>query len=365
LALLIGLLGRRAEAHDPFEITTDAHIAGEQMSLHVAMSLRTAGQACLPRGDGGGRRVAAADFAALRADFTSCASSFYLITAGGQPLPVEEARVALTVERDLDMRVSYPRPRRGPLVFDAVYLSRLTNPNAGVVLTVTGERTFLGQTVLRPDDARLSIPLDAEAGAGGSTAAPTPSFRRYLALGVRHILTGYDHLLFLLALLIACQGLRAVLGVITCFTAAHSVTLALAGLGLLTPPGRIVEPLIAATIVFVAAENLARRPATRARGRAGLYASTFLFGLCHGFGFAAALKETGLGSGGSSLALPLIAFNLGVEAGQISVAGILLPVLWRLRAVPAFARHGERILSLSIGAVGVYWFLQRTVLARL
>jgi hydrogenase/urease accessory protein HupE len=125
---------------------------------------------------------------------------------------------------------------------------------AGVVLTATGARTFLGQKVLRPDDAFRSS--DHRRG-GGARHAAAARFPRYARLGVEHILTGFDHLLFCSG----CWSPAAVphgRGIVTCFTVAHSVTLALAALDVVTLPSRVVEPLIAATIVFVGVENLIR-----------------------------------------------------------------------------------------------------------
>ena len=264
--------------------------------------------------------------------------------------------VDVTVENDLDIRVSYPRPVRSPLVFEAVHLPRLAaRAMAGVVLTATGARTFLGQKVLRPDDAVFEVPITAEAEAPGTP--PLPGFRAYLRLGVEHILTGVDHLLFLLGLLLVCRRFRTVAGIVTCFTVAHSVTLALAALGVVTLPPRVVEPLIAATIVIVGIENLVRGDEPKGR-----WLLTFAFGLVHGLGFAAALREIGLGAHGTSIAGPLVAFNLGVEIGQLAVAVPLLLVLWKLRAAsPKFARHGVRIVSSIVVGFGVVWLVQRLV----
>jgi hydrogenase/urease accessory protein HupE len=241
-------------------------------------------------------------------------------------------------------------------VFEATFLGRLPDPGYGAVLTVTGDRVFLGQQLLRAGDARLvvaAVPGDAAA----RPAAPAvPPASRYFALGVRHILTGADHLLFLLGLLIGCRRLRSMLGVVTCFTATHSLTLALAALGVVTLSPRIVEPFIAATIAFVGIENVLR--GDEPRGRLAL---TFAFGLVHGLGFASALRDTGLGAHGARLALPLLSFNLGVEAGQIAVAAPAWLLLWRLRASGTFSRAGVRWASLLVAGVGLYWLVERVM----
>jgi len=318
------------------------------------MSLLTAARLCFA-GAGARRTIEIPELRALWPALDDCARRFYRVTTGGEALALLDSHVDVTAENDLDIKLSYRRPARSPLVFEAVYLQRLaTHAMAGVVLTATGARTFLGQKVLRPDDAVFEIPITAEAEAPGTP--PLPGFRAYLRLGVEHILTGVDHLLFLLGLLVVCRRFRTVAGIVTCFTVAHSVTLALAALGVVTLPGRVVEPLIAATIVFVGVENLARGDEPKGR-----WLLTFAFGLVHGLGFAAALQQIGLGANGTSIVGPLVAFNLGVEIGQLAVAVPLLALLWKLRAVPAFARHGARAVSLIVVGFGIVWLVQRLV----
>jgi hydrogenase/urease accessory protein HupE len=354
VAIVCALAGTPARAHDPFEITTDAHVSGDRMALHTTMSLLTAGRICFTGADAR-KTIAPTEFPALRPALDDCARRFFRVTAGGETLAVLDARLAVTVEDDLDSKLSYRRPARSPLVLDAVYLQRLAGrAAAGVVLTATGTRTFLGQKVLRPDDTAFAIPITAEAEAPGTP--PLPGFRGYARLGVEHILTGVDHLLFLLGLLVACRQVRTVAAIVTCFTLAHSVTLALAALDVVTLPSRVVEPLIAATIVFVGVENLIRGDEPKGR-----WFLTFAFGLVHGLGFAGALKEVGLGANGMSIAGPLIAFNLGVEIGQLAVAVPLLLVLWKLRALPAFARYGAKTVSSIVAVVGLVWLAQRLV----
>ena len=183
--------------------------------------------------------------------------------------------------------------------------------------------------------------------------APGPSLRQggFLRLGVEHILTGYDHLLFLAALLLPGGRLVTLLKIITAFTAAHSITLALAVLGVVTIPGRLVECVIAASIVWVALENvlLARAPSRR-------WLVSFLFGLVHGFGFASTLTTLDLPS--RNLALALLGFNLGVEAGQALVVALLLPLLLWIRRWQWEPRL-VRAASLTVAAVGFAWFVER------
>jgi hydrogenase/urease accessory protein HupE len=164
-------------------------------------------------------------------------------------------------------------------------------------------------------------------------------------------------LLFLFALLVVCRRFRSIFAIVSCFTLAHSLTLALATLDLVTLPGAFVEAAIAASIIYVGAENLWRRGAEPA----GRWALTFVFGLVHGFGFASVLRELGVGAGRQGLLMPLFTFNLGVEAGQVLIACVVLPVVWRLRKNETFVRRGIPVLSGVVVVAGIYWLLDRTL----
>lgn len=185
---------------------------------------------------------------------------------------------------------------------------------------------------------------------------------KFLKLGVAHIFLGYDHIAFLLALILAVPfggkafdpdgrlGLIELLKTVTAFTIAHSLTLILAALELVSLPTRLVEAGIAATIVYVAVENLvSKSPAHRWR-------LTFAFGLVHGFGFAGVLRELGLPTEG--LVRCLLSFNVGVEAGQVAIVLAALPVaLWLGRW-----KHGARaktVLAVLIGLFGTAWLVER------
>jgi hypothetical protein len=170
-------------------------------------------------------------------------------------------------------------------------------------------------------------------------------------LGIEHILTGYDHLLFLLGLVLVGGRLRALLITVTAFTLAHSLTLALAALGAWTPSPALVEPAIALSIAYVGIENWFVRDA----GRRWLI--TFPFGLIHGFGFAGALGEISLPSG--QVPLALAAFNLGVEAGQLAVLAAVLPAVLWLGRREWFAQGGMKAASAAIATAGLIWFVSR------
>jgi len=177
---------------------------------------------------------------------------------------------------------------------------------------------------------------------------------RFLVEGVRHIFQGPDHIAFVVGLLLLGGGLRRLLKIVTAFTAAHSITLAAATLGLLQPPSRLVEPAIALSIVCIGIENLRHRPGMRDR-RALL---AFCFGLVHGFGFASVLRETGLPSG--ALGWSLASFNLGVEMGQAAIVLSLAPVLaWVRRASVCASWRVAFAGSWVIVCAGGYWFAER------
>jgi hypothetical protein len=173
---------------------------------------------------------------------------------------------------------------------------------------------------------------------------------QYFKLGVKHIFLGYDHIAFLLALLFV-KRFADLLKIITAFTVAHTITLALAVLQIVRIPPQLVEVGIAVTIMYVAAENLWKQD------HAYRWLLTFGFGLVHGFGFAGVLRELGLPSGG--LARSLLSFNLGVEAGQIVIVGALWPLLWWLNR-QAVATSLRIVVSLLIFLLGAAWFLERT-----
>jgi hydrogenase/urease accessory protein HupE len=172
-----------------------------------------------------------------------------------------------------------------------------------------------------------------------------------LKLGVEHILTGWDHLLFLLGLILVAGRLRTLVGVVTAFTLAHSITLALAALSVFAPSPRFVEPAIALSIMYVGIENFFARDA-RKRWRI-----TFPFGLVHGFGFAGALREISLPR--PQVPIALVTFNAGVELGQLAVLLVALPLVLSARHARWFGDRGVKALSAVIAVAGGVLFALR------
>lgn len=173
----------------------------------------------------------------------------------------------------------------------------------------------------------------------------------FVRLGIEHIVTGYDHLIFLLGLVLVGGRLRSLLLVVTAFTVAHSISLGLAVLGIWAPSPRVVEPAIALSIAYVGVENWFVRNAARR------WLLTFPFGLVHGFGFAGALAEISLPK--HQVPLALASFNVGVEAGQIATLGLVLPTLLWLGHRPWFAARGVRTVSAAIALAGLAFFVAR------
>ncbi|MCK9688145.1 HupE/UreJ family protein [Scleromatobacter humisilvae] len=217
---------------------------------------------------------------------------------------------------------------------------------------------------------------DANADTASADDAPASSFFGFVREGVHHILIGYDHILFLLSLLLPAVWIRSavtdprtgvtrtrwvpsanlrlalanVLKVVTAFTVAHSITLALSVLDVVDPPSRWVESIIAASVVLAALNNIWPL-ISEARWKL-----TFVFGLVHGFGFASALKDAGLAKG--ALAGPLVGFNVGVEIGQLCIVALVLPVAWSLRGTRTY-RGAFAGGSLLIAGVAGLWLVQR------
>lgn len=362
-----------ARAHDPFSSSATAQVTTQNLVLTVAMA-QSAARDLLDKPAGVVQEgITDENFNRYHERFVQRALSLYSITAGGVTLRPIDSKASLSGENDVEFEVRYPAPTTGPLRFRALYLNQMEDGHVATLYVENAARDDLGWGYLEKETPILEVALPANVGArpAGSTALgvasaspaaphPTaPSFGSFLKLGIEHILTGYDHLLFLAGLLIACRRFSSMAGIITCFTIAHSITLALAALDVVSLPSRIVEPLIAASIVYVGIENLLRR-GEEPKGR---WALTFGFGLVHGFGFASVLKEIGLGAGGSSLLAPLFSFNLGVEVGQITIAALFLPILFQLRRLPRFVRYGPPIASSIVVLLGTYWLLQRTVFA--
>jgi len=245
-------------------------------------------------------------------------------------------------------------------------IAKVQRPGQDIVLSVLTPGSTPSAGAQRESGAASDAASAARPGERG--AEPERGRWQFLAEGVRHILTGYDHVLFLLCLLLPsvlrrtpagwqpverlAQAVWPVAGIVTAFTVAHSITLALAALKLVSLSPAFIEPAIAVTIILAALDNvLPIFPVRRV-------VVAFFFGLIHGFGFASVLAELNLPR--ADFAWALLQFNLGIEAGQLAIVLVATTVLFTLRRWPGYARvviGGGPAVAIAIGAL---WFIERT-----
>ena len=275
-----------------------------------------------------------------------------------------DLRLALFVSVSGDVERLSPvlsRPTKDAMV--QTWKVRVPGSLAGRQLRIEGLEKTLADALLRIDylDGRAwtqrLTPAAPQAVAPARPNAVSVA-KTYGALGVEHILSGFDHLLFVLGLIFLSRGTRRLFFAVTAFTFAHSLTLAAATLGLVHVPQKPIEAVIALSIVFVASEIVKLR-----EGRGGIAARApwlvaFAFGLLHGFGFAGALSEIGVPEG--SIPAALLFFNLGVEAGQIAfVALVLAGAAIVRRAWSPLPAWGRLVPPYLIGSLATFWLIQR------
>lgn len=235
---------------------------------------------------------------------------------------------------------------------------------AGTRVSIDGlNRTFTDALVrvAYADGTEFVTRLKADDSVTVIAAAPGPGAVAwtYFVLGVEHILLGIDHLLFVLALLLIIKGRGKLIGTISAFTLAHSITLTLASLGYVTLPGPPVEAVIALSIVLVAVEILRQQRGENPATARWPWLVAFTFGLLHGFGFAGALAEIGLPQ--KSVPLALLMFNVGVEAGQLLFVGAVLLLAAGLKRLPLRLPDWTQSLPpYAIGSVAMFWVLERS-----
>jgi len=341
-----------AKAHDPglSSLTIRQHTNSLQATLTLAVK-DAAQVADLDENHDG--TVSQAEFGRGQSQLETAVARAILIAADGKIVKDSFNHSRLDENNNIEVRLNFGAIGFSSLEIQSKIIASLSLGHRQYlqVQNSTGETLFEQLLSATEDSATVRMPH------AHATAAPLEavrSFPNFLSLGVKHILTGYDHLLFLFGLLLVARGFFSSLGIITSFTIAHSITLAVATLHLVQIPSRIVEPLIAASIVFVGAENLLRGDIPKARRMV-----PFGFGLIHGFGFASALQEAGIGSGTGGIVLPLFSFNLGVELGQIMVAAVALPIIWKLRENPMFITRWAPACSAAVVLLGSFWFVER------
>lgn len=351
-----------AFAHDPGISTVQATLHADRIEWVNGFAPADV-QLLLPPGARTDERWTELEFEAAREALHRLAPGLWEARAGDRVVAPRLVKVELAPGDALNFHLEFPRPDTPTLVVKARKLGELPSAHREFVIVTDERGSTLTKKLLSARDPVIEVPLAGGQSPSAATPAEpamgSPTFRGFVQLGIEHIWTGYDHVLFLLALLVVCRSFGSSFAIVSCFTVAHSLTLALATLNLINLPSRWVEPLIAASIVFVGAENLARR-GEEPHGR---WLLTFAFGLVHGFGFASVLRDLGVGRAGDGIAMPLFAFNLGVEVGQVAIATVVLPLFWWARKHEKFVRFGVPALSIAVTAAGGYWLLHRTVLS--
>jgi len=352
--LLLLILASRSLAHDPGLSTGQLRILPAR--IEVELTFATADIQCIVEpGVFFGKKVNPEELAMARPALEKLAREAWSMRIGKCPLAMEACAFRLDETNNFHLRCLFPIQSSGVVSARSLLIDRLPRGHRQFVTVLDHTNGVLaemllsaGQDVITADILELSQPKGHP---------PTHTFGNFLKLGIEHIVTGYDHLLFLFALLVMAPRFREAALIITSFTLAHSITLGLATLNVVSFGSKLVEPLIAATIVYVGVENLIRSAAPP--GRSFL---TFAFGLVHGFGFASALRELGVSSGTTGVAVPLLSFNLGVEVGQVSITALILPLIWSARRNPTFCRYAVPACSATVIALGACWFVQRAVL---
>jgi hypothetical protein len=335
--LCIGLLPAVAGAHVTATGLAIVETDGREVSYRLTVvpsELPEAAAQLLTRAMAGSRpdaeRLAEAIRRAVvvRVDGTPCRSGRIAIRDVG-------ASLQGLIEYELHCRAAAGRLELGENwadLFGAHYLTIATirSPGGG------------GEHLLGPESPQVAVDF----------GFPSPGgLAGFIRLGIEHILTGYDHLLFLFALLVGATSFWRVLGIASMFTLAHSITLSLAVLGLVHAPASVVEPLIALSIIWVAIENVLGEGWLWHR-----FAVAFVFGLVHGLGFADALRPLALS--GWPLVRALAGFNLGVELGQGGAIALVLPVMIIVGRL-ARAALVYRCASLAVAAAGAFWLVER------
>ncbi|HVF11421.1 MAG TPA: HupE/UreJ family protein [Abditibacteriaceae bacterium] len=364
LVLLCLGLAAEAQAHDPGLSAVDLKLNSSGLTAQATYA-RGDVQVLVPLDAAADGKATTAEFDAARPRLKALAANALQVWFDGKRAPAHAVTVQMGASDTVHFGVNFSGAAGKQLKLRSTLVSRLARGHRQYLTLHNEAGKLIAEQMLSADNAVLQASLaGASTPQGGTPSARAESkpqkFQQFLTLGLEHILTGYDHLLFLFALLIVGGSLREVAKIITSFTLAHSITLALATFSLIRVPANIIEPMIAASIVFVGLENILRRDPEHLQRR---WMLTFAFGLVHGCGFASVLRELGIGANGVAAAIPLLSFNLGVELGQIGVAALVLPLIWQLRQRPVFSARYVPACSLLVTAAGAYWFIERTLLS--
>lgn len=343
-----------ARAHDPGLSAAVLQLNGETLRVDVSLALGDV-RLLVPELEAGadGKVVAATWEAALPRLKEFATNAMEVVWDAGR-VQAREVKLAADDGQAIHMLVTFPREKSSHLSVRSALISKLSRGHREYAVLRDEQGMLLAEGMLDVKNDRLECDLHSTNVVGVTNASRPQSFSGFLKLGVEHILTGYDHLCFLLGLLIVGGSFKQILKIITAFTLAHSITLALTVMEVIQIPSRIVEPLIAVSIVYVGLENIFLKNNFRRR-----WLLSFGLGLVHGCGFAAALRELNVGADGGGIMIPLLSFNLGVELGQLAIAAIVVPIIWKLKNQPKFSLRFAPACSVLVAMAGAYWLVQR------
>ena len=329
-----------ASGHDVSQSESKVEVHGRQVSVLLRLNLLELGYVDVNR-DG---RVSYDELDTAIDRIYADVKSHYILRTPDLPLQITLTHYGIVEDHILDMDLLYRFPQDVMRLEVISILYQITQPAHEHLISVNIDGT-VHEGILNAAAPSAVFATD--------DATYLQTILSFSKLGITHIFTGYDHLAFLVGLLIVTTSFGSLVKVITSFTIAHSITLALATLNLVVLPARLTESLIPLTIGYVAVENLL---GMRAVAR---YRITFIFGLIHGFGFSNVLREMQLSR--AHLALSLFSFNTGVEIGQIAFVLIVFPLVIYMASSP-WRQQSRFVVSLVVMCLAVYWFVQRAFL---
>jgi len=362
LALLLASLACAAHAHKPSDAYLTIVRDGSSLGGQLDVALRDLDNALGLDANGDGD-ITWGELRARHADIAAYALGRVAVSSAGTPCALRVVDHLVDTHTDgayAVLKLAGACPEAGPtLAIDYTLFRELDPQHRGLL-------NFVEEGVSRSVVFSAETPHQV---VGGEASGPLGQLALYLHEGVWHIWLGYDHILFLVSLLLPAVLVRRdgawrpsasfrasfvdVAKVVTAFTLAHSITLSLAALGVVALPSRWVESAIALSVVLAALNNVFPVVA------GGRWLAAFGFGLLHGFGFAGALQDLGLPT--ASLALSLAGFNLGVEAGQLAIVAAFLPAAYALRTTVVYRRVVFAGGSLVIAAVAAVWLAERSL----
>jgi hydrogenase/urease accessory protein HupE len=348
--LLVLLAVAPACAHDAGVSSSEISVNGRVVAVEINALARDYEKAAGVRiSEAGSGSVNAVALSVMAPALLGYVRRHVEVLSDGIPCEADEGR-ALPADTHVTVTFVWTCPRDGALRY-RLSLFRDVDPSAQhlVSLTIEGSKQDFALDKNTPE-----LALSGGAHSNFQVAA------HFLGAGVEHIFLGYDHIAFLIAIILWTNRLWPVVKAVTAFTIAHSITLSLAALDVVRIPSAIIEPAIAASIVYVAVENFTTRDVSKR------WRETFLFGLLHGFGFASALQELGLPR--AKLITALAAFNCGVEIGQVLIVATSFGLLsavdrWQIAGASGPVRNPALVhtVSFAIVLLGSYWFVSRTI----